>query len=124
MKIKAIIFDLGGTVLTDDWNENYHDLIEKLSKQYGISPDDMNKEWLSLWPRLKIGDMSEDRFWEDFLRISGNSEIDAAKRIWREYQKPIENMLNLVESSKNNYRVCALANTAKEWFEFKRKKFS
>lgn len=125
MTIKHIIFDLGETVLTDDWNINYHELIQNFSNFYSISFDNMQKAWLSLWPKFKIGEINEDLFWKDFLTMSKskNLNISSAKRFWREYHKPIENMFDLINKLKKNYKVSALANIAKEWFDFKQQKF-
>ena len=125
MTIKHIIFDLGETVLTDDWNVNYHQLLQEFSDYYNISFDNMQKAWLSLWPKIKVGKINEDVFWKNFLTISESEKlnIEPAKMFWRDFQKPIENMLSLVVRIKENYQVSALANTAKEWFDFKRQKF-
>ena len=62
MIIKCIIFDLGETVLTDDWNINYHKLFQALSDFYNISFDNMQKAWIALWSKFKIGKISEDVF--------------------------------------------------------------
>ena len=43
--------------------------------------------------------------------------------MWRKYQKPLEDMLGLVGRLKKGYRTAALANSGREWIDFKIKKY-
>jgi 2-haloacid dehalogenase len=44
--------------------------------------------------------------------------------IWREYQKPIENVLDLLEKLRKHYRLAALTVISKEWLDYKREKYN
>ncbi|MFH0837159.1 MAG: HAD-IA family hydrolase [Candidatus Aenigmatarchaeota archaeon] len=73
-----------------------------------------------------MGKISEDDFWTIFLEKAGASKIyiEQAKKIWRKYQNPMENMPDLLVKLKKNYQLVALTTISKEWLDYKKKKFS
>lgn len=125
MKTTTLIFDLGNVVLTNDWHYVCPEKDEEFSNYFGISNDDMERGWNSFWPKFRTGEISEDEFWTGFLKTAGAKKIDVgrAKEIWRKYQKPVENMLNLLEKLKQNYRLAALTTVGREALDFKREKW-
>lgn len=126
MTIKIIIFDLGNVVLTNDWHYECPEKFQEYTGYFGITYDDMEEGWKAYWPDFSRGKSSEDEFWKGFLGAAGAKKIDIeyAKKLYRKYQKPIENMLSLLERLKQNYRLAALTTISKEWLDFKRKGFA
>lgn len=126
MEITTLIFDLGNVVLTNDWNDGIAEKYEEFSKYFGISCSDMEKGWEAAWPKLIKGYITEGEFWTIFLEAAGAEKIDIkhAKALWRKYQKPLENMLKLISSLRKTYSVAALANSGREWLDFKIRKYA
>lgn len=124
MTISVIIFDLGGVVLTNDWSRDYHELLGKFSEAFNATIDGLHKGWKAHFPFF-VGETTEDEFWRDFLEAARakNPDIRKAKRLWRKYQSPLENMLVLLKKLKERYRLAALTNLSREWTDFKREKF-
>lgn len=125
MEITTIIFDLGGVVLTNDWHFDCPEKLQAYSDYFGVSYDDMERGWKAAWPAFKIGKITEEDFWKTFLKTAGVKIIDIkkAKQLWREYQRPVEKMLDLLLKLKENYQLAALATISKEWIDYKRKVF-
>jgi len=124
MTITTLIFDLGNVVLTNDWHYNCPKKFQAYSDYFGITYDDMERGWNAFWPQFCTGKITEDEFWNGFLKTAGTKKIDImqAKKLWREYQKPIENMLYLLGRLKQHYRLAALATISREWLDYKREK--
>jgi putative hydrolase of the HAD superfamily len=124
--IKTIIFDLGNVVLTNDWHDGKQEKFEEYSDFFDITYDDMERGWDAAWPQFSIGKMTEDEFWKIFLSTAGAKSIDIekAKELWKKYQQPLDDMLNLLSKlKKNNYQLGALTTISKEWLDFKKEKF-
>ena len=126
--MKAIIFDLGGVVLTNDWDKNYLKYVREFTEHFKISPEDMDRAWKKFWHLFRNGKITEDEFWRMFLTEANvenpEEKVEEAKRIWRKHQKAHECMLSLIKTLKRKYRVVALTNLSKEWYEFKVRKFN
>lgn len=125
MVIKTIIFDLGNVVMTNDWHDGIREKIREFSEYFYISHGDMERGWNTAWPKLKTGEITEEEFWRIFLQTAcaKNIDINHAKRLWRKYQRPLENMLVLVKTLSKKYRCVALANSGQEWQDYKIKKY-
>ncbi|MEK7095981.1 MAG: HAD family phosphatase [Patescibacteria group bacterium] len=125
MKITIIIFDLGNTVLTNDWHVPQHRLEKAFVEYFNISMENMENAWHKCWPRFSLGKMTEEEFWQDFLRQAGaeNIGILQARKIWSSHQKPIESMLDLLVKLKQNYKLAALTTISREWLDYKIQKF-
>ena len=122
--IKAIVFDLGGVVLTNDWDERYDNYISDFSSHFGLTKDDMKRSWHENWSVFRDGKINEDEFWQRYLKHLKSADVNLAKELWRKHQKADDNMLGLVSDLKKKYKVIALSNISKEWLEFKIKKFN
>ena len=122
--IKTIIFDLGGVVLTNDWSRDYHEFLKEFSHAFSVTIGDLHREWKAHYSFFD-GKITEEEFWNIFLKKSGAKEIDTekAKVIWRKHQKSLGNMFSLLKKLKKKYRLAALTNLSKEWTDFKRECF-
>lgn len=123
--IKSIIFDLGGVVLTNDWFPDNKDFLNSFTDKLGTTPDKLNKGWRVAWPAFYQGVTTEDEFWSVLQFVAQVKEIDIpfAKDNWRSFQHENENMLDLLLTLKNNYKLYALSTLSKEWMDFKRLKY-
>ncbi len=124
--IKNIIFDLGNVVLTNDFQGNgLNDFVKEFRKHFNINEENEKKAWYMIWPKFETGKISENEFWKIFFTESGvkNIDIELAKSLWRKHQKPINDLFPLIKKLKKNYKLFSIANTAKEWFEYKKEKY-
>ena len=124
--IKAILFDLGEVVLTNDWHYDCPEKFSEYSKYFGITYDDMERGWNEAWPKYELGVISENKFWEIFLKIARarNIDIDKAKLLWRKYFSSKPEMFPLLAKLKENYKLVVLSATGKEWLNFKIRKYN
>lgn len=125
MGITAIIFDLGGVVLTNDWHYDCPEKFQEYATYFGISEEDMERGWQAVWPQFQVGKITEGEFWEGFLKTAGAKIIDVphAKNLWRKYQRADSKMLALLERLKRHYTLAALPTISREWIDFKRETF-
>jgi len=127
MKITTIIFDLGNVLLTNDWHCGVEEKFQEYSDYFNITYDDMERGWKASFFDFMTGKISEDEFWRIFLQVAGANIIDIehAKKLWRKYQRPIENVLGLLKKIKesNRYQLSALTTVSREWLDFKREKY-
>ncbi|OGH06104.1 MAG: hypothetical protein A2W22_04295 [Candidatus Levybacteria bacterium RBG_16_35_11] len=126
MEIKAIVFDLGNVVLTND--HCYHTLeeLKEFSDHLNITLDNMETAFNFPWKDYSTGKISEEEFWKRYLFTArANSiDIDYAKNFYRRNQKENENMLSLLRKLAKNYILAALTTIPKEWLKFKKEKFN
>lgn len=124
-RYKAIIFDLGETVLTSDYPFHTPSQIEEFINHFKIRFDSFMRGWDIAWPDFKYGRVSEEDFWGKLLKCANSEifDISFAKRFYRENQRPIGKMFDLLSLLKGSYKLAALPNISKEWLEFKIDKF-
>lgn len=118
--IKALIFDLGNVVVTNDWNYVCPEKDKAFTEYFGVTMADFKKGWDKSWPLIRIGKITEDEFWRQFLTESGVKNIDVkyAKKLWRKYQSLIPGTLELIMRLRNYYPLVACTDNGKEWVEF------
>ena len=123
--IKAIVFDLGNVVLTNDWH-HVEGFIEEFSRVFNLSEENMDHGFWNNWDEYKVGAISEEVFWERFLKDADASHTDVkkCKAIYKEYQRPINNLFGLIKELKKRYKILALANVGKEWLDWKIDRFN
>jgi len=124
--INTIIFDLGNVIFTNDWHDNNNEKFDEFTQYFGTSYENMDKGWDKAWPKFKTGKITENEFWHEFLTTanSNNLDIEKAKELWRKHQKPIGDMLGLLPSLQQNYKLGCLTTISKEWLDFKIEKFN
>jgi epoxide hydrolase-like predicted phosphatase len=118
--IKALIFDFGNVVVTNNWHYNCPEKDQEFCNYFGVSMDDFEKGWNKAWPLIQIGDITEDEFWNIFLKEAGvkNVDISRAKKMWRKYQSLMPETLNLIMRLRNRYILVGCPNNGSEWFDF------
>jgi epoxide hydrolase-like predicted phosphatase len=129
--IKAIIFDLGGVLMTD---VPLKQIAEELSKNSSLAAEEIHAHLYPTkhWNLLTLGKITEDEYWDDFLKaskISEKSEVRSGK-LKKELKKkvrsalyPLKHASEIVKSLKNHYKLAILSNHAKEWSEYMKQKF-
>jgi len=123
---KVLIFDLGGVVLTDDGLYARQGKESGFSEAFGISEEAMESAWDVAWPEYRVGKITEEEFWNDYLTAAGatNPDVEKAKKLWRSNQKVIEKMpAEILARLKPENRLAALTNISKEWLDYKREEF-
>ncbi len=116
---------MGEVVFTNDWHYDCPEKFAAYTKYFNITYDQMEKGWVVAWPLYELGKISEDKFWEIFLKNSGSKIIDisVAKKLWRKYFGKKPGMLALLTKLRKKYKLVVLSSTGKEWMEYKIKKY-
>lgn len=129
--IKAIIFDLGGVLMTD---VPLKEIAEDLSKRLTLSAEEI---WAYLYPSehwelLTLGKITEDEYWDDFLKVSKISEkLEVrSEKLKKEIEKkvrsslyPLEHTPRIISLLKDHYKLAILSNHSKEWSKYMRQRF-
>lgn len=118
--IKALVFDFGNVVVTNDWNYTYPEKDREFTSYFGVTMQDFKKGWDAAWPLMRVGDVSEDEFWRLFLTKSGVQNIDVshAKKLWRKYQSTLPGMIDLIIRLRNRYILVGCTDNGKEWVDY------
>jgi putative hydrolase of the HAD superfamily len=129
--IKAIIFDLGGVLMTD---VPLKQIAEDLAKKSPLSKADSLRSLQEQihahlyptehWNLLTLGKITEDEYWDNFLKVSKtNVDKKYLTDKVRSSLYPLEHATRIVNLLKNHYKLAILSNHAKEWSEYMRQKF-
>mgnify|MGYP001581105524 CR=1 FL=1 len=123
--IKAIVFDLGNVVLTNDHPYNTSMELAEFCQYLGATFDNLDTAFEMSFPDYSLGKKTEDEFWEKFLYIARAKKLDIeySKKFYRKNQKENEHMLELLKTLKNKYRIAALSTIPREWLDYKRERF-
>lgn len=116
MPIKLVIFDLEDVLVT-----SWHNVVKHLD----IDETDFKAiDHSDLRIGLQLGKISEDRFFEEFIRITRTKySVDELKSLVRSMFKPVDGMFDLAKSLKSRYKLAILSNFTKEWAEYVIKKY-
>jgi epoxide hydrolase-like predicted phosphatase len=121
--IKAIIFDLGGVLMTDIFLKQ---IAEDLAKQSSLSAQKIHAHLYPTehWNLLTLGKITEDEYWDNFLKVSKtNVDKKYLTDKVRSSLYPLGHATRIVRFLKNHYKLAILSNHAKEWSEYMRQKF-
>jgi putative hydrolase of the HAD superfamily len=129
--IKAIIFDLGGVLMTD---VPLREIAEDLAKESGLPTEEIHAHLYpsQQWDLLTLGKITEDEYWNNFLEVSKISEkLEVrSQKLKKELKKkvrsslfPFEDNTRIVNLLKKNYKLGILSNHAKEWSQHMKQKF-
>lgn len=118
--IKALVFDFGNVVVTNDWNYACPEKDREFTSYFGVTMNDFKKGWDVAWPLIRIGKVTEDEFWKLFLTEAGvkNIDISHAKILWRKYQSTLPGMIDLIIRLRNRYTLVGCTDNGKEWVEY------
>ena len=110
------------------------EIAEDLSKRFTLSAE---KIWAYLYPSehwelLTLGKITEDEYWDDFLKTSKISEkLEVrSEKLKKELKKkvrsslyPLEHTPRIISLLKDHYKLAILSNHSKEWASYMRRKF-
>jgi len=121
--IKSIIFDVGGVLMTD---VPLKKIAEELSLRFSMSQEELHSYLYpnKHWTLLTLGEISEDEYWEHFLKASKvKVDVKELRDRVRTELRPIEENVEIVPLLKSQYKLAILSNHSKEWSEFMTKKY-
>ena len=118
--IKVIGFDLGGVYLSDCWNKSVR---EKIADKFNIQKEMIEENNKKIENVISEGKISEDVFLRNV--IGDVTKIKEVKDYIRQLNRIIyPELLQLMINLKENYRLVVMNNEAKEWNDFRIKKFN
>lgn len=113
-KIKAIIFDFGGVLSTNDdipefWQEN--------GKKLGVDPKVGSEIALPIWMEARVGKIDSDIYWEKLGVLTKMGAEEFKKYFIGCTGFNDELFVYIKEKLKGKYRLAILSNQIESWFE-------
>lgn len=112
--MKVIIFDIGGVLCSDTYNEiidSHYKGTEELN--------DIQKAGQKAWDLYKVGKLNEDQFWNQIKDNSKmNLELNYLKETVRENLISYPHTIEVVEEIQGKFELGILSNHADEWIEY------
>ncbi len=122
--INSIIFDLGGVLITND-DEGLISNSRELQKLLNTDQNELQKAWDISAREFFKGEISEEIFFENFLRhfhLSDKKLRNKLKEIYRKNVKVLPSF-GIAKALVDKYNLFALTNMPKEWLAYKVDKF-
>lgn len=119
--IKAVIFDIGGVVASP---ATFHLLAKKYAKALKLVDVDVYGVLEKYWHLWEVERINEREFFESVARdLSRESDKDKIKEMMYGFAKPRKGIFSLIKKLRKRYKIFALTNHAREFFEFIDKKY-
>src|SRR4030043_1028595 len=116
----VLAFNLGGVIFENIPETQAYILI---SKKYGV---DIESIFGLLEPKYEMffqGRIGEDKYWEPLV-LKYNIPLSLCKKSYRSAVKPIPQMFDFLKRVYRKYPCYTLNNEAKEWMDYRIKKFN
>ena len=124
MKIKNIVFDLGGTLLTEDDNWLHSSEVKNLLK---VNDEKLSEAWNVAWPDGRDGKIGEYEFFRKFLMKAigkaPSDKIEELRKIYKDKLGKLDTFI-LLPRLRKKYKLIALANILSDWLDLKIQKFN
>ncbi|MFT4311194.1 MAG: HAD family hydrolase [Candidatus Woesearchaeota archaeon] len=105
--IKTIIFDFGGVL----HNYNHKELIKEVAKEVKKDEELVARAWKYKIVEYEKGIISEEEFWNDFLKIIDKDyDKKVLRQILLDHFYPLENSLKLMRKLKEKYSLGLISN--------------
>jgi putative hydrolase of the HAD superfamily len=119
--IKAIIFDMGGVVTS---RGTLHPLAVRFARMMGLEEAEVHDVLDKYWRMWEVEKINEREFFENVARDLGASERkDKLREVMYNMVEPFEGILALAKKLRKNYKIFALTNHAREFFDFLEEKY-
>jgi len=120
--IKAIIFDIGGVVINDD----FLSYAERFAQKAGMTKEQIYRSVIGSpeWRLYFKGKISEENVWKAIKSKYLPPQIaEEIRRTWKDILVPINATTELIKKLKPNYKICFISNVDKECALYVRKKY-
>jgi putative hydrolase of the HAD superfamily len=120
--IKAVIFDIGGVVINDD----FLSYAERFAQKAGMTKEQIYRSVIGSpeWRLYFKGKISEENIWKAIKRKYLPPEIaEEIRKTWKDILVPIPATIELIKNLKPAYKICFISNVDKECALYARKKY-
>ncbi|MCD6522820.1 MAG: HAD family phosphatase [Candidatus Diapherotrites archaeon] len=118
--VKAIVFDIGGVIDSDEWGERF---LDEYAKILGVEKEELDRVVRSQRHRYLRGNITEDEFWKEVTeRLGVKADINLLKKKYRELLTKKDGALDIAKKLKGKYLIGAMSNAGKEWYEYRAEK--
>jgi len=122
MVVKAIIFDIGGVVINDD----FLSYAKKFEKKAGMSKEQIYRAILGSpeWRLYFKGKISEEKVWKAIKRKYLSPRIaEEIRKTWKGILVPIPATIELIKKLKPGYKTFFISNVDRDCALYVRKKY-
>jgi len=109
-------------------------IAEDLAKRFNLPEEEIHAYLYPTehWDLLTLGKITEDEYWDDFLKVSKISEKSEVRsqKLKKELKKkvrsslcPLEETTRIIPLMKNHYKLGILSNHSKEWSQYMKQQF-
>jgi epoxide hydrolase-like predicted phosphatase len=120
--IKAIIFDIGGVVINDD----FLSYAERFEEKAGMSKEQIYRAILGSpeWRLYFKGKISEEKVWKAIKsKYLPSNVAEEVRKTWKSILVPMPETIELIRRLKPVYRICFISNVDRDCAIYVRKKY-